>query len=75
MYVLFVYKDNTESKSKKRNFKMSISIHIKFKEYKICLDGKDCQKECNNHILRSINHEMHFQEIKKSTLSIFDDKR
>ena len=25
--------------------------------------------------LKSINHEMHLQEIKKSTLSIFDDKR
>ena len=33
------------------------------------------QNECNNYILRSINHEMHLQEIKKSTLSIFDEKR
>ena len=28
------------------------------------------------YIIRSINHEMHLQEVKKkSTLSIFDDKR
>ena len=26
-------------------------------------------------ILKSINHEMVLQEVKKSTLSIFDDKR
>ena len=33
------------------------------------------QRECNNYILRSFNHEMHLQEIKKSTSSIFDDER
>ena len=36
---------------------------------------KKFQSECNNYILRSINHEMHLQEIEKSTLSILDDKR
>ena len=30
---------------------------------------------CDNYILKSINHEMVLHEIKKSTLSIFDDKR
>ena len=39
------------------------------------LDGENYQKKCNNYISRSINQEMHLQEIKKSTLSIFDDKR
>ena len=34
----------------------------------------DYQRECNNYILRSINHEMHLQEMKKSTLPIFDKK-
>ena len=53
----------------------SQSRHIKFEEYKKCLDGEDYQKECNNYILRAINHEMYLQEVKKSTLSIFDDKR
>ena len=33
------------------------------------------QRECKNYIVPSISHEMHLQEIKKSTLSIFDDKR
>ena len=50
-------------------------LNLKFKEYKKCLDGEEYQRKCNNYILRSINHEMHLQEIKKSTLFIFDDKR
>ena len=53
----------------------SQSKNIKFEGYKKCLDGENFQSECNNYVLRSINHEMHLHEIKKSTLSIFDDKR
>ena len=49
--------------------------HIKFEEYKKCLDGEEYQRECDIYILRSISHEMRLQQIKKSTLSIFDDKR
>ena len=33
------------------------------------------QKECDTYILRSLNHEMYLRKIKKSTLSLFDDKR
>ena len=40
--------------------------HNKLKEY---------QQECDNYILKTINHETHLQEIKKSTLSIFDEER
>ena len=36
---------------------------------------RNIQQECDNYILRSINHEMILQKVKKSTLSIFDDKR
>ena len=39
------------------------------------MDGEKYQWECKNYLLRSINHEMYLQEVKKSTLSIFDDKR
>ena len=31
-------------------------------------------KKCENYILRSIDHEMYLQKIKKTSLSIFDDK-
>ena len=53
----------------------SQSKHIKFEEYYNCLFGGKYQKECENYILRSIKHKMYLQEVKKCTLSIFDDKR
>ena len=34
--------------------------------------GEEYQREFSTYIIRSINHEMHLQEVKKSTLSIFD---
>ena len=39
------------------------------------LQNREYQQECDNYILRSINHDMILQKVKKSTLSIFDDKR
>ena len=71
----FKCKDIIERKNKTKGISKSQSKHNKFEEYKKCLDGEEYQRECNNYILKSINHEMHLQEIKKSTLSIFDDKR
>ena len=71
----FKCNDNTESKNKIKGISKSQSKHIKFEEYYNCLFGKEYQKECNNYIIRSINHEIVLQEVKKSTLSIFDDKR
>ena len=53
----------------------SQSKHNKLEEYYNCLFDGEYQKECNIDIIRSINHEMVLQEVKKSTLSIFDDKR
>ena len=64
-----------DSKNKLKGVSKSQSKSIKFEEYKKCLDGLDYQRECDNYILRSINHEMIHQKVKKSTLSIFDDKR
>ena len=71
----FKCKNKDEDKNKIKGVSKSQSKHIKFEEYYNCLFGKEYQKECNNYIIRSINHEMILQEIKKSTLSIFDDKR
>ena len=71
----FKCKDNIEKKNKIKGLSKSQSKHIVFEEYEKCLDEKEYQRECDNEILRSINHEMCLQEIKKSTLSIFDDKR
>ena len=71
----FKCKDNKEDKNKIKGISKSQSKHIKFEEYYNCLFGGEYQKECDNYIIRSINHEMVLQEVKKSTLSIFDDKR
>ena len=71
----FKCKNNDENKNKIKGISKSQSKHIKFEEYYNCLFGKEYQRECNNYIIRSINHEMVLQEVKKSTLSLFDDKR
>ena len=41
------------SKSKLKGVSKSQSKHIKLEECRICLDGKENQKECNNSILKS----------------------
>ena len=71
----FKCKNEDENKNKIKGVSKSQSKHIKFEEYYNCLFGGEYQKECNNYIIRSINHEMVLQEVKKSTLSLFDDKR
>ena len=71
----FKCKNNDENKNKIKGISKSQSKHIKFEEYYNCLFGREYQRECSNYIIRSINHEMILQEVKKSTLSLFDDKR
>ena len=72
---MYAFKCGNDSKNKLKVISKTQSKHNKFQEYKKCLDGKEYQRECNNYIIRSINHEMHLQEVKKPTLSISDDKR
>ena len=62
-------------RTKMKSVSKSQSKHINFEEYKTCLHIYKHQSECMNYILRSVNHEMHLQEIKKSTLSFFAYKR
>ena len=71
----FKCKGNGEKKNKIKGISKSQSKHIKFEEYYKFLFGRENQKQCNNYNIRSINHEMVLQEVKKSTLSIFDYKR
>ena len=35
---------------------------------------KEYQRECKIYFIRSINQEINLKEVKKATLSIFDDK-
>ena len=71
----YAFKCGDDSKNKLKGISKSYSKNIKFDEYYNCLFGREYQYECDNYILRSINHEMVLQKVKKSTLSIFDDKR
>ena len=48
------------SKIKLKGVSKSQSKSFKFEEY---------QKDCDNYIIRSINHEVYLQKVKKSTLS------
>ena len=72
---MYAFKCGDDSKNKLKGISKSQSKNIKFEEYKKCLDGEEYQRECNIYIIRSINHEMHLQEVRNSTLSNFDDKR
>ena len=72
---MYSFKCGEHSKNKLKGISKSQSSHIKFEEYYNCLFGGEYQKECDNYIIRSLNHEMILQKVKKSTLSIFDDKR
>ena len=68
-------KGNIESKNKIKGISISQSKHKKFEEYKKCLDGEEYLRQSNNYIVRSINREMHLQEVKKTTSTFFVDKR
>ena len=72
---MYAFKSGDDSKKKLNGISKSQSKNIKFEEYKKCLDGEDYQQDCDNYVIRSINHEMVLQKVKESTLSIFDDKR
>ena len=71
----YAFKCGNNSKNKLKGISKSQSKNIKFEEYYNCLFGREYQQECDNYILRSINHDMDLQKVKKSTLSIFHDKR
>ena len=62
---MYAFKGGDDSKNRLKGISKSYSKHIIFEEYKKCLDGEEYQRECNNYIIRSINHEMHLQEVKK----------
>ena len=72
---MYAIKCGDARKNKLKGFSKSQSKNIKFEEDIKCLDRDIFRIECNKYILRSITHEMHLQEIKESTLSMFDDKR
>ena len=71
---MYAFKCGNDSKNKLKGVSKSQSKNIKFYEYKKILEQEEYQKEFNNYILRSLNHEIVLQEFKKSTLSTFGNK-
>ena len=49
----------------------SCSKNIKFEECKKFWDGEKHQDQCENYFLRSVNHEMYLQKMKKRLLYLF----
>ena len=72
---MYAFKFGNDSKNKLKGVSKSQSKNIKFEEYYNCLFGKEYRRECCKYIISSINLEMYLQEVKISTLFIFDDKR
>ena len=72
---MYLFKCGDDIKNILNGICTSHSKHIQFEEFKKFLDGEEYQKECNNYILRPINHEMYLQEIKKVTFCVIDDTR
>ena len=70
----FKCKSDDEGKNNLKNVSTSQSKHIKSEECNNLLDGEDYRKECDEYILRLLNHEIYLQQTKKSALSVFDDK-
>ena len=72
---MYWFKCGNDNKNKLKGISKSQSKHIKFEEFYNSLFGGEYQKECDNYIIRSLNHEMDLQKVGKSTLSLYDDKR
>ena len=70
----FKCNDNKENKNKKKVFLDLNQKILNLKNITIVFGG-ECQKDCDNYIIRSLNHGMYLEGIRKFTLSIFDDKR
>ena len=62
---MYAFKCADDSKIKVKDVSKSQPKYNKFEEYRKCLDAENFRSECNNYVLRSINHEMHLQEVKK----------
>ena len=68
---MYAFKCGNDSKNKLKGITKSQLKNIKFEEYKKCLDVEEYQQECDNYIIRSTNHEMVLQKVKKINIIYF----
>ena len=71
---MYAFKCGKDSKYKMKGVSKFYSKNNKTEDYYNCLFGEEYEKECVIFIIRSLNLEMYLQQIKKSSLSKFDDK-
>ena len=71
----YSFKCGNKSSNKLKGISKSQTKSFKFEEYYKCLFGGDYKKECDNYVIRSINHDMYLQKVTKNSLSAFDEKR
>ena len=69
---MYAFKCGNDSKNKLKGISKSYSKFINLEEFYNCLFGGKYQQECDNYFIRSLNHEVYLQRVKKSTLSTFD---
>ena len=69
--MMYAFSCGDDSKNKIKGISQSQSKNIKFEDYKKGFDGMEYQRECSICIIRSINHQMHLQEIKKNRHYLF----
>ena len=62
---MYWFKCGNDSKNKLKGVSKSQPKNIKFEDYYSSLFGGEYQKEGDNHLLLSINHEMYLQEVKQ----------
>ena len=72
---MYAFKSGEVSKIKIKGISKKHLKDVKCGVFKKCLDGEKNIEECDNSIFRPVNQEMYLQKIKKSSLSVFDDKR
>ena len=72
---MYSFKCGDDNKTKLKGISKAQSKKINFEEYYNWLIGGEYQKECGSYIIRYFNQEMYLQKGRKSTLSLFDDKR
>ena len=56
---MYSFKCGDDNKNELKGISKSQSKHIEIEEKKKCLYGEEYQRECDNYIIRSINHEMY----------------
>ena len=61
---MYAFKCDDDSKNKLKGISKSQSKIIKFEDFYNYLFGGNYQQECDNYIIRSINHEIYLQRVK-----------